>query len=275
MTDLILSALRCPICHAPMALANSGKSMMCRGEIKRHCYDFSSSGYVNFVPPAQSHSGDSKEAVRSRTGFLNEGFYAPILEAVTEAAKSYTNGLLVDAGCGEGYYSSALADVCEAVVGFDLSKFGVDAAAKRTKNKDNAFFGVAGIYDMPFCDACADGVVSIFAPCAEDEFSRILKKDAPLIVVGAGKDHLIGLKQAIYENTYENAEREDMPKGMKLTYETEVSYSMTLENSRQILDLFSMTPYYYRTGEQDMKKLRNLEHLTTPVDVLVRVYHKK
>ncbi len=258
-----------------MSLENGGKSIVCRGEGKRHCYDFSSSGYVNFVPPSQSRSGDSKEAVRSRTGFLNGGFYAPILQAVKDVAERYADGLLVDAGCGEGYYTSALSEVSDAVLGFDLSKFGVDAAAKRTKNKDNAFFGVAGIYGMPLADACADGVLSIFAPCAEEEFSRIMKKDAALIVVGAGKDHLLGLKQAIYETTYENAEREDMPKGMTLTYETEVSYSMTLESNGQILDLFSMTPYYYRTGERDMKKLKSLEHLTTPVDVLVRVYHKK
>lgn len=275
MTDLILNALRCPICRAPMSLENGGKSMMCRGEGKRHCYDFSSSGYINFVPPKQSSSGDSKEAVRSRTGFLNEGFYAPILDAVRDVVGRFANGLLIDAGCGEGYYTSALSEVCGAAVGFDLSKFGVDAAAKRTKNKDNAFFGVAGIYDMPLVDACADGVVSIFAPCAEEEFSRILKKDGALIVVGAGKDHLLGLKRAIYETTYENAEREDMPKGMVLTYEKEVSYSMTLENNKQILDLFSMTPYYYRTGERDMQKLGRLDRLTTPVDVLVRVYHKK
>ena len=106
MTDLILNALRCPICRTPMSLENGGKSMMCRGEGKRHCYDFSSSGYINFVPPRQSGSGDSKEAVRSRTGFLNGGFYSPILKEITRVVQSYASGLLVDAGCGEGYYSS-------------------------------------------------------------------------------------------------------------------------------------------------------------------------
>ncbi|MBE6662136.1 MAG: methyltransferase domain-containing protein [Ruminococcaceae bacterium] len=275
MNERIRSALRCPVCRAAFEMGNNGKSLICLGNEKRHCYDISSSGYVNFAPPAQSRSGDSKEAVRARTGFLNGGFYAPICEAVRDAVKQYAAGLVIDAGCGEGYYSSAMAEVAGGVIGFDLSKFGVETAAKRTKDYGNAFFGVAGIYTMPLVDACVDGVVSIFAPCATDEFLRVLKKDGVLIVACAGKDHLLGLKEAIYETTYENTEREDMPQGMILLSEQEISYEIELRGNASITNLFYMTPYSYRTGEKDMEKLRHLEHLTTRVDVLVRVYQKK
>ncbi len=275
MNEIIRSALRCPVCGAAFEIGNNGKSLICLGNEKRHCYDISSSGYVNFAPPAQSRSGDSKEAVRARTGFLNGGFYAPIREAVQDAVQRYATGLVIDAGCGEGYYSSAMAEVAEGVIGFDLSKFGVETAAKRTKGRENAFFGVAGIYAMPLVDACADGVVSIFAPCATEEFLRVLKKDGVLVVACAGKEHLLGLKEAIYDTTYENTEREDMPEGMALLSEQEVSYEMVLEGNEAITNLFYMTPYFYRTGEKDMEKVRGLEHLATRVDVLVRVYQKK
>ncbi|MBO5305414.1 MAG: methyltransferase domain-containing protein [Clostridia bacterium] len=274
MNERIKSALRCPICKAALDFGNDGKSLICHGDGKKHCYDFSSSGYINFAPPAQSHSGDSKEAVRARTGFLNGGFYAPIRDAVKSAVKQYANGLVIDAGCGEGYYSASLAESAD-VIGFDLSKFGVETAAKRTKGSDNAFFGVAGIYDMPLADGGADGVVSIFAPCATEEFRRVLKKDGVLIVACAGKNHLLGLKKAIYDTTYENTEREDMPSDMELIFENNVSYEMKIEEAETITDLFYMTPYYYRTGERDMEKLKALDHLITPVDVLVRVYRKK
>ena len=274
MNERMINALRCPVCGAAFEVGNGGRSLLCLCERKRHCYDLSSSGYVNFAPPSQSHSGDSKEAVRARTSFLDGGAYAPIRDAVSDAVKHYAEGLVIDAGCGEGYYSSALANVADGVIGFDLSKFGVEAAAKRTKGKTNALFAVAGIYDMPLFDACAGAVVNIFAPCATEEFKRVLNDDGILIAVGAGKDHLLGLKQAIYETAYENDGREDMPPDMTLLEEKSVSYEITLSDNETIANLFSMTPYYYRTGEQDREKLRHLEYVTTPVDVFVRVYKK-
>ena len=274
MNERIKSALRCPVCGAPFSMENGGKSLVCHGEKKRHCYDLSASGYVNFAPPSQSRSGDSKEAVRARTSFLNGGHYAPIRAAVSDAVKQYAGGLVIDAGCGEGYYSSALADVADGVIGFDLSKFGVETAAKRTRNQDNAFFAVAGIYDMPLFDACADTVVNIFAPCATVEFGRVLTENGFLIAVGAGKRHLLGLKQAVYDEAYENDGREDMPPSMTLVEERNVSYEITLLDSTEIAALFSMTPYYYRTGEKDMEKLTRLDRVTTPVDVFVHVYKK-
>ncbi len=274
MNEKIKRALRCPVCGAPFSVGNGGKSLICVGERKRHCYDLSSSGYVNFAPPSQSRSGDSKEAVRSRTSFLDGGFYAQIRDTVSDAVKRYSKGLVIDAGCGEGYYSSALTDVADGVIGFDLSKFGVETAAKRAKERDNAFFGVAGIYDMPLFDACVGAVVNIFAPCATEEFKRVLAEDGVLIAVGAGKNHLLGLKKAIYEEAYENDDREDMPPDMTLLEERNVSYEIALSGKGEIANLFSMTPYYYRTSEKDMEKLRRLERVTTPVDVFVRVYKK-
>jgi 23S rRNA (guanine745-N1)-methyltransferase len=53
-----------------------------------------------------------------------------------------------------------------------------------------------------------------------------------------------------------------------------VSYEITLSDNETIANLFSMTPYYYRTGEKDREKLNRLEYVTTPVDVFVRVYKK-
>ena len=278
MIQKILDTLRCPVCGDPAAESGDGRSLVCAGTAgRRHCFDYAASGYVNLAPPSQSLSGDSREAVRSRTRFLDAGYYAPVREAVCDAVRRYAaGGVVIDAGCGEGYYTEGVASCADAVIGFDLSKFGIDAAAKRARRAkvDNLFFAVAGIYDMPLRDACADAVISIFAPCAEQEFDRVLKRSGVVIAVGAGEEHLLGLKRAVYAEVYKNAPREDMPQGMKLLEEKRVSFMAHIEGNDAIHDLFSMTPYYYRTSESDLAKLSNLDRLATEVDVTVSVYQK-
>ena len=274
-----LKNFRCTHCNAEMMLDNAGKSILCLGAQKKHCFDIASSGYVNFAPPSQSGSGDSKEAVRSRSEFLESKSYAPICDAICEAVNKYcAGGLIVDAGCGEGYYTNNIArNYSGDVVGFDLSKFGVEHASKSAKRNciSNAFFAVSSVYTLPIVNDSADGIVNIFAPCVEEEYTRVLKKGGVLITAGAGENHLLGLKKAIYDTTYKNTERDDMPQGMELIEEKSVSYILKLEEKRLISSLFSMTPYYYRTGESDMKKLEALESLETEIDVKIKIFCKR
>ncbi len=245
--------------------------------LRRHCFDMAAAGYVNLAPPSQSFSGDSREAVRARTRFLDSGAYAPIKEALCRAVADYAaGGLVVDAGCGEGYYTSAVAECAEAVFGFDLSKAGAESGAKRLRRQGlaNGLFAVAGIYDIPLSDASADAVLSVFAPCAEAEFLRILKPGGVLIIAGAGEEHLMGLKEAIYRQTYKNADRADAPESLAFVERRRVSYELTLTEDQAIADLFSMTPYYYRTSREDMEKVRALTRVTTAVDVFLDIYRK-
>lgn len=268
----------CPHCGAPIGINESGKSLVCFGNVKKHCFDLASSGYVNLAPPSQSGSGDSKEAIRSRTRFLESGGYSPIRDAIVDKVKKYCKGgTVIDAGCGEGYYTNSIAQCYDGdVIGFDLSKFGVENAAKtaRRKSIQNAFLAVSSVFTMPVADESADAVVNIFAPCVEEEYTRVLKKGGVLITAGAGEDHLLGLKRAIYDTTYKNTEREDMPEGLVLVEETNVSFELFIEQKELISDLFSMTPYYYRTSESDMKKLTELENLKTEIDVKIKIFRK-
>ena len=255
--------------------SENARSLVCEGE-RKHCYDISSSGHANFAL-RHNAAGDSKEAVRSRREFLDSGAYAPFADTLTElvAEQVRDGGLVVDAGCGEGYYSCKLAHK-HSVLGFDLSKEAVIAASKRAvrEGKDNAFFAVASVYELPVADSSADAVVNIFAPCAEREYLRILKDGGCLFVAYAGVEHLMGLKKAIYDNVYENDGRADMPRDMTLVCEKRVRYDITLESREQIQALFSMTPYYWRTSEGDRKKLDGISRLKTPVDIIIAKYKK-
>ena len=58
-------------------------------------------------------------------------------------------------------------------------------------------------------------------------------------------------EEAIYENTYVNTARADMPKNMTLVEKTLSSFEIEVNGSDDIASLFLMTPYYWRTKESD------------------------
>ena len=94
------------------------------------------------------------------------------------------------------------------------------------------------------------------------------------MVVTAGKNHLYGLKNAIYDTVHTNEARADMPQDMIFEGKHNVSYKIHLDNAEAIRNLFSMTPYSYRTSEKDMNKLLSLTSLETEVEVDIFVYRK-
>ena len=273
----VSDALRCPCCASPMTLL--GGSLVClpQGDGKRHCFDIAKSGYVN-LDTTHAGGGDGKELVRARTAFLESGAYRPISDGVNDLLGQYAApGLVIDAGCGEGYYTNRAAAMHRGsrFLGFDLSKSAIDAAARSaSRTQSGAAFAVAGIFDLPVADASATAILNLFAPCAEAEFSRVLCDGGILILVGAGEDHLFGLKKAVYDVPYKNAVRADLPRGMELLREHRISYTAHLSSNEQIRALFSMTPYAFRTSREDMAKLDAIEALDTEVDVTVSVYRK-
>lgn len=276
----VASLLRCPVCGVGTSVTPDGKSLICRGE-KPHCFDFARSGYLNLTP-SHPGGGDDREMVRARTEFLSAGYYRPIADGVLRALGKVLpdGGTVLDAGCGEGYYSCRIVAGGYTVFGADLSKSAIDHAAKTARVMANAsgvssaFFAVSGLFDLPVADASFDAIVSIFAPVAEAEFLRVLKPGGYLILAGAGRDHLMGLKQALYDRTYQNEERADLPAGMREISRETVREEITVSGGEHIRALFSMTPYYWRTSVADRKKLDGLKLLVTPIDVQVLTYRK-
>lgn len=277
MTDIFIKAnLKCPICNGRLTLENR-KTLYCDGQ-KRHAYDLSSSGYVNLASPKQCGGGDTKEAVRARSAFLDEGYYKPVSDKILELLRRYTcdGASVVDAGCGEGYYTVQAAKNGFFTLGFDISKAAVEAASKRSKRESikNGAFAVASVYELPIFDASADAIINIFAPCVESEFSRILVNGGILIVAWAGKNHLMDLKEVLYVETQENGVRNDLPSELELICEERLEYDVTLTDNAKIKSLFAMTPYYWRTSQRDAEKLDRLNALKTRIDINFSVYKK-
>ena len=273
MNQAVLQLLRCPNCHTKFTPTIDGKSCYCSGK-RRHCFDFSKSGYLNLVG-SQMKEGDSKEAIQARTLFLESGFYQPLADEICSILRKIPSEYLLDAGCGEGYYTNQFAADGREVLGVDLSKSGIDYAARRAKKRQNGVgFAVASLFDLPVGDSSLDVVTNLFAPCAEEEFLRVLKPEGHLLLIGAGKNHLMGLKRAVYDQPYQNEGRSDLPKAMEKIHSSQLHYEISLNSSEQIKALFSMTPYYWRTSLKDRLRLDELQTLTTELEFDIFLFRK-
>ena len=265
-TDLI----RCPVCGGDMA--REGNSLLCNGA-RRHCFDMAKEGYVNLASAKASGGGDDAALIGARTAFLGGGHYAPVADRVCAMLWQHIpGGTVVDAGCGEGYYTARMAQSGLCSFGIDLSKRGIRHAAK-TAGTDRAFFAVAGIFDLPVADGAADGVVSLFAPVCEEEFLRVLRPGGVALLVGAGPDHLFDLKRVLYDTPYQNEPRADAPSHMEKLSEERLDFSMELDASA-LQALFAMTPYFYRTSAAGRARLDALERLTVGAQVDIALYRK-
>ncbi len=270
----------CPICGNPLRVSANGASLVCVKETKPHCFDIASEGYVN-LDRDHAGGGDSKECVRHRTAFLDSGYYDPIAKKMCEILKEIApdGGILLDAGCGEGFYTSSFARSLPSlsVYGIDISKHAVRHGAKRAKREGlhNNIYAVSSIFTLPFAPDKIDMITSIFAPCPEEEFSRVLKKGGYLVIAAAGEKHLLGLKKALYDEIYMNEERADMPSSdFEFLKKERVSYNVSLGSNEDILNLFSMTPYYYRTSQKDKEKLNSLSSLESEIEIDFFIYRK-
>lgn len=278
---MIPSMIECPICRAALTPDESGRSLRCRGTGKSHCFDFAAGGYVNLIS-GRASGGDGREAVRARTAFLEKDYYAPIADAVIDVLRDVggitSSSAVVDAGCGDGYYlNRALRALGCRGLGFDLSKFAVDHAAKSARRcglAENSFYAVASVFELPLAENCADAVINLFAPCTEREYARVLKPGGILVVVGAGEDHLYDLKQAVYDEVYRNDARADLPTSLPLIAQRRVDFTVSMTHSEDIESLFSMTPYYYRTSAEGFRRLHALTELTTRAQADIYVYQK-
>lgn len=243
------------------------KSLRC---FSGHSFDKAKEGYVNLLMKNASgkRHGDDKLMVLARKNFLDKGFYSTLRQRISQVLGS--GNLVLDSGCGEGYYTSLFAED-NTVLGIDISKDALKYAAKRCKK---ATFGVASISDIPVADFSLDAVLNIFAPDSPKEFARILKEGGRLIEVLPLENHLFELKERIYQNPYKNPTPNYEKAGFKIKSVTEVKYKIHLETNEDIEALFKMTPYYYKTSRADQQKVESLETLSLSLEFAIAEYQK-
>ncbi|WOH38672.1 23S rRNA (guanine(745)-N(1))-methyltransferase [Thalassotalea fonticola] len=264
------SQYRCPICQQALTLDN--KSFRCANN---HSFDQAKEGYVNLLPVQHKHSkdpGDNKEMVTARRTFLESGYYQPLRDRLIELKNQYiATGNILDAGCGEGYYTNAHKTDKHQVYGVDIAKNAVKIAAKKYQQCN---FSVGSIAQLPFVDGFFDWLFSIYAPIKTEEFSRLLQNEGYLLTVTPGAKHLWELKQMIYQTPkYHNIEKQQLD-GFELLKEENLNYEMNFEHGEQALTLLAMTPFAFKTSEQLTNALKQANDFKCQVDFMVRIYKK-
>lgn len=269
--------LICPVCSRPLTLFE--KCARCDAG---HSFDRAKEGYFNLLLSSSGGGhGDDKAMLLARRAFLEKGYYAHLLTELTNICLEHfgEGSKLVDAGCGEGYYTDAicraLSDRVEKVdfYAFDIAKDAAKLVSK--KMKDTATVFVSSAYRMPLATESADGILSLFAPFAREEYLRVLKPGGLLIRAYPLQEHLFALKEAVYETPLKNEAISDPGDGWESIEERRVGRTLELNCNEDIVALFGMTPYAHKTSEQDRKKLAGLESLRVETDFGISIYRKK
>ncbi len=263
--------LCCPVCGEQLNRA-AGNLVCAHG----HSFDVARQGYVNLLTVDQKHSlhpGDTREQVRSRRQFLEGESYAPIVATLTETAKSLSlSGELLDVGCGEGYYAARLGKMLGMhVTGLDISKEAVRYAAGKYKN---AQWLCATASHIPVTDESVDLLTSLFALTVPEEFHRVLKTGGIYFQVLAAQDHLLGLKNIIYDHL-DLREKDSTPEipGFQRLKSVPIRFSFTVEGE-QVRNLFSMTPHVFRVNRAGVERLENTKILTDTASCVLNVFRR-
>lgn len=241
MITTILPLLRCPLCGG--GLEKRENSLVCA---KRHTFDIARQGSVNFVPQ-QKESFYKKELFESRAKVFEAGVYQPVVDALSRATNRYVKNerpVVLDAGCGEGYYTKAVCPGREMTrIGFDLSKEAVKLAAKGPKT---AFFCAADLKNIPLADHSCDVLLDIFTPANYAEFARVLKAEGLVFKLAPRAGYLKELRQAashlLRRSEYDGGQVEQYVKEkMNLIEQTQITYTLPV-NQETVFHLARMTP---------------------------------
>jgi 23S rRNA (guanine745-N1)-methyltransferase len=185
MIDGALPYLRCPVCEDTVARADARTLRCPRG----HSFDVAKQGYVNLTTGRMPHSGDSAEMIADRSAFLADGHY----DFIARALAGPTEGLVVDAGTGTGWYLAHVLDASPGTtgLGIDVSKPALRRAARA---HPRAGAVLADLWrKLPLADGSASLLLNVFAPRNGPEFRRILRPDGRLLVITPAPDHLAEL----------------------------------------------------------------------------------
>jgi 23S rRNA (guanine745-N1)-methyltransferase len=178
-----------------MPLAREERRLFCpRG----HSFDVARSGYINLLQPQERRSklpGDTAAAVAGRRRLHDLGVTAPLLHAIAELIAASSSDIVLDAGCGDGFYLGTLASQTGFDAhGVDISIAAIDSAARRYPECEWIVANADRF--VPYADRSFSLLLSITARMNAGEFRRVLRDDGRLLVAIPAPEDLIELRGA-------------------------------------------------------------------------------
>jgi len=185
--------LLCPVRDCRLPLVRADRRLLC---VRGHSFDVARTGYVNLLQPQERRSkqpGDTAEALAARRRLHDSGVTAPLLQGVAEMLSASPDDVVLDAGCGDGYYLGSLARQtgCKAH-GIDISVPAIDAAARRYPECEWIVANADRF--VPYADRSFSLILSITARMNAPEFRRVLRPDGRLLVALPAPEDLIELR---------------------------------------------------------------------------------
>ena len=124
--------LLCPVRDCRQPLARTEQRLFCSNA---HSFDVARTGYINLLQPQDRRSkrpGDTPAAVQSRRRLHDLGVTLPLLDPISDLLAPSPTDIVLDAGCGDGFYLGTLAHRYGfSAHGVDISIPAIDAAARR------------------------------------------------------------------------------------------------------------------------------------------------
>ncbi|WP_201589846.1 putative RNA methyltransferase [Psychrobacter sp. Pi2-51] len=294
---MLVSLFVCPLCQSPLQPA--ADTWRCDGSLNpkqtAHPFDVARQGYVNLLPVQQKKSktpGDSQQSIEARKRFLAAGHYAPLQRLVCQQMKQLLgqDGSIsvptakpnktpvnwLDIGCGEGYYTQAMAqmgsDIIATLIAADISKPALVELAKVSKaasqlwyqqHKDKAekttviYPLVTSAAHLPLRAHSVTGISSIFSPILPEAFAKVLVDKGYLIIAKPDVRHLATMRDALFDSVREHDSDkflQELAPYFTLIETHRVSTEMTL-SATDLADLLTMTPYAYRARSEKRQTL--------------------
>ncbi|MFH1749643.1 MAG: class I SAM-dependent methyltransferase [bacterium] len=144
--------------------------------------------YANLYHKGKGSTGDE----------LHKALIQPILN---KFLRDYSSSIILDAGCGNGFFTNQLAQRAKKVVGIDISDKLLKHARENIKTENVSLKKADLTKELPFQDDQFDIVISImvlqYLPQIKkfvSECSRILKPDGKLIVIIDHPSHALFLR---------------------------------------------------------------------------------
>jgi len=250
----------CPLCRGP--LLRDPKVWHCE---QGHSFDVAREGYVNLLPVQQKKSrdpGDDLQMVMARRAFLEADHYRPLRDALLALLAPLTAHNLLDIGCGEGYYTSALSAVVPEVIGLDIARSAVRMAAKRYPG---ATWLVASGAHLPLADASIDVVTNVFTQLHVSEMLRVLRPEGHVLMISPAARHLWALREQLFDVVHAHEPDKFLPAfeaSFALAAHQEVSVPLQL-SPPALQQLLQMTPYAWKARPEKRQAMVAFDRFET------------